>query len=141
MAQDCHIRKEVSMKKTTIFVLLLVASMILGVTAAATAASRADFWAPINQALNKLQAAVEKGDNKARDIALTEVKNNVYNGMRYLASVNAYDPRALQIIDYANKFTETKDIYDLAQAHAFNNLVFGADLMGPQDSFFFQDHS
>ena len=119
------------MKKTTIFVIMLVAVMLLGITMAVSAESKDEHWASINNALNELQGAIDRGNKKAANSALADVRVKVYAGMKYLTSINAYDSRAMEIINYASQALTSKDYkYLLTQAHAMNNLVFGTEVTG-----------
>lgn len=119
------------MKKSTIFVIMLVAAMLLGITMAVSAESKGDHWASINVALNNLEGAIARGDKKAANSALADVRVKVYAGMKYLTSINAYDSRAMEIINYASQALTSKDYkYLLIQAHAMNNLVFGTEVTG-----------
>ncbi len=114
------------MKKSTIFVMLLLAAMLLGITMAASAESRGDHWASINVALEKLEGALDRGDRKAANSALADVRVRVYAGLRYLTSIQAYDARAMSIIEFATQAMNSNNYeYLIAQAHAMNFLVFG----------------
>ena len=119
------------MKKTTIFVIMLVAAMLLGITMAVSAESKDDHWASINNALNELQGALDRGNKKAANSALADVRVKVYAGMKYLTSIGAYDSRAMDIITYATQALTSKDAkYLLTQAHAVNNMIFGTEVTG-----------
>ena len=117
------------MKKSTIFVLLLLAAMLLGVTVAASAESKNDYWAQINVALNKLEAAIDT--NTKVNEAMTNLRTVVYAGSRYLTSIGEYDARVNEILNFANQALTGKDFrYFLAQSHYFNNVVFGTEVTG-----------
>ena len=117
------------MKKSTIFVLLLLAAMLLGVTVAASAESKDDYWASINAALNKLEAAIgTKGDVNG---AMAELRSAVYAGSAYLVKAGIYDSRVNEIVRYADLATRSADYkYLLAQAHYFNDATFGTEVTG-----------
>ena len=123
-------RKEVSMKKSTVFVLFLLAAMLLGITMAASAEDKGTHWANINVALNNLEAAISRNQNVSS--ALGEVRSAVYAGIKYLVSIQANDPRAMEIIRYADEAVSNKKDakYLLIQAHYFNNAIFGTEVTG-----------
>ncbi len=123
------------MKKSAIFVLLLVAAMILGVTAAASAASKADHWANINSALDELGAAIDQGNSKAANKALENVRTAVYNALKYLASINEYSAEVFKIIEIAQGAMNQGNSKILTEAYAINNAVFDSSGSGPQTMF------
>lgn len=122
------------MKKSTIFVLLMLVAVMLGITMAASAASKDAHWATINNALNELEAALDRGNKKQANSALADVRAAVYAGMKDMAG-DKYDSRALEIINYATQAMTSADFhYLLTQAHFFNNLVFGDGVTGGASS-------
>jgi hypothetical protein len=123
-------RKEVNMKKSTIFVLLLLAAMLLGITMAVSAESKEEHWAAIDVALHNLATAIDTNTNVSS--ALTAVGVAVSNGNMYLTSQKMGDPRTSEITRFAGLATTDKVNYKywLAQAHAVNNMIFGEAVTG-----------
>ena len=99
------------MKKSTIIVFLLLIAVMLGVTAVVSADSKENHYASVKVALETLYGALDRGDKSAAEKALMNVSTAVYDGMRYLASVNEYDPRAMEIINNAS-LAMNKDNFD-----------------------------
>ena len=121
------------MKKSTILILFVLAAMILGITAAVSAESKTEYYGKIYESLTKLSNALHDKDKPAANVALGEVRVNVYAGMRYLAASGQYDSRAMAIADNANKaytacFNGLSSDEFLNEAFGFNYLVFGDEL-------------
>jgi len=117
------------MKKTNLFILFVLAAMILGIAASASAASLSDFWGPIDSALGKIEGALDAGNIAAAQGFMTELRNAVYAGEAFMVKNNCYDPRVEGIITYANQAIGSADhSYLIAQAAAINNATFGRDI-------------
>lgn len=114
------------MKKTTLFILFVLAAMILGVAASASAESRHDYWGPIDAAIGKIEGALDQGKIADAQGYLGELRQAVYRGAAYLIKIGAYDPRVEDIVAFASKAIGANNHdYLLAQAAALNFLIFG----------------
>lgn len=110
------------MKKSTV-VLFLLAVMILAVSAAASAqtvlptpidpdkdpyayASKNDYYLIIENRLNLIRQAIAGNDMVKASEILAELRQIVYRCATYLARINEYDWRILNVSQYANEAFE-----------------------------------
>lgn len=116
------------MKKNVIIIVALVTVILFSVFANAYAQSKTDYYYRINAALDKLREAIDKGDKKAANIRLGDVRTAVYDAMKYLASLGQYDSRMVMIINKAAEATSKMDLRILDEAYALNNACLDSDI-------------
>ena len=96
-------------KATIIFVLLSV--MLLSVVAVANASdTKEDYYLEITCSLSKIEYGLMHED---REGALEEMKNLrdiIYRTARYLAEIQEYDVRIMQVLTYANRAFTNEDV-------------------------------
>lgn len=106
------------MKKSTILILFVLAAMILGVVASASASPYSDGVA----AIEKIRFALDNGRKDMANEGLAELRVAVYAGMRDLAAKGEYRGDDLNAcLDYANQAvsgaSNWNELLDLAKFH------------------------
>lgn len=106
------------MKKSTILILFVLAAMILGVVASASASPYSDGVV----AIEKIRFALDNGRKELANEGLAELRTAVYAGMRELAAKGEYRGDDLNAcLDYANQAVsgapDFNKLLDLAKFH------------------------
>ena len=94
------------MKKTALLILFVLAAMILGITAGASAESKGEYYEEIDDALCLVQDLLGRGDVEGMQEALGLLRGVVYRCARFLTVTGEYDARILNVISLATKATE-----------------------------------
>ena len=117
--------------KRKLLITLLCAAVLCCLCGAALGESKTEYYQRIDANLDNLENALAVKDRTGADSALSQVRNSVYAGMRYLARIGEYDSRAMEIISNANKaqtmvFSGIGDYASyMSQARELNALIFG----------------
>ena len=104
------------MKKSTILIIFVLAAMILGVVASASASPYSDGVV----AIDKIRFALDNKNNDLANEGLAELRVAVYACMRELAAKGEYNPRLNDVITYAYQATSGasnwNELLDMAKA-------------------------
>ncbi len=87
------------MKKSTILIIFVLAAMILGVAASASASA----WSEGKVAIEKIRFALDKNNRDLANEGLGELRVAVYAGMKELAAKGEYSPRLNDALTFANQ--------------------------------------
>ena len=105
------------MKKSTILIIFVLAAMILGVVASASAVSLSKCYADGANAIDKIRVALDKGDKSKAEAGLAELRTAVYAAMMELAAKGGYTTEldrclnlATQAVSGADNWSELLDL-------------------------------
>ena len=115
-----------SMKKSTILIIFVLAAMILGVVASASAVSLSKCYADGANAIDKMRLALDKGDKEKAKVGLAELRSAVYAAMMELAARGEYTKELDACIDYATQAGDASnyiELLDLALTALKNALL------------------
>lgn len=109
------------MKKTA-FILLALVVMLFAITSVASAASsKSDYCAEIFSILDRVNAALEKGNKSAAESAVADLRGSVYGLARVLAAAGEYSPSVLNIVDFAEKALSDSVNFKSLMAQAYES--------------------
>ena len=115
------------MKKSTILIIFVLAAMILGVVASASAVSTSKCYADGANAIDKIRVALDKGNKSGAEEGLAQLRNAVYAAMAELAAKGEYTDElnncltyATQAVSGASNWSELLDLALTALKNALN---------------------
>ena len=115
------------MKKSTILIIFVLAAMILGVVASASAMSTNQAYADGANAIDKIRVALDKGNKSKAEEGLAELRTAVYGGMTALAAKGEYSDELNNCLNYAtqavNGASNWWELLDLALTALKNALM------------------
>ena len=99
------------MKKSVMLILVVLAAMLLGIVAGASAESKGEYFELIDDALFRIEKSMSLPDNTARvQSDLKNLRTHVYGAVRFMTKNGEYDARLLNVVSLATRATEmTKD--------------------------------
>lgn len=118
------------MKKTALLIMFVLAAMIFGITAGASAESKGEYYDEIDQALCLIQECLETQDPEGMQVALGMLRSAVYRCARFLTLSNEYDARILSVISLATRATEMTKVEDQGWYFSRARIIASEILLG-----------
>lgn len=101
------------MKKSVLFIIVVLAAMLFGVVAGASAESKGEYFEMIDDALYRIEKSMSLGDNTRVQNDLKTLRSAVYGAARFMTKNGDYDARLLNVVSLATRATEMSKDEDI----------------------------